>query len=383
MGKDMPKVRDELPWLEMLFSSASLESVKGRLGNRYAFLHSGMPKKIAVLGVGAEGRRLVQACEAQGIRVVGTFDNDATKRGLRVGQTRAAPFDALTQLDRSVPIVIASHRVLGSTASLRALGFEVAPFAALQVLYPDRFSPHMFYDGLVDDLFAHRTEIRWLADELADEDSRRVLDRAVGYRLTLDAMLLADIVDWDLYGFSGILDFGSDEVYADGGAFDGDSIRMFLEHVNGKYERILGFEPDAGTFARLRANLGGMERVDLFNCGLHRRKASLGFSNDGSRGAIISQSADFHIDVVGLDEVLGGGKVSFIKMNIEGAEHEALKGAAASIAKWRPKLALSAYHKPADLWGIAKLVKEIVPDYRLYLRQHDGGIIETVLYAHV
>jgi hypothetical protein len=68
-------------------------------------------------------------------------------------------------------------------------------------------------------------------------------------------------------------------------------------------------------------------------------------------------------------------------MNIEGAEQEALRGAAESITRWRPKLAISAYHRARDLWQIPALVREIHAGYRLFLRQHDGGVIETVLYA--
>jgi hypothetical protein len=68
-------------------------------------------------------------------------------------------------------------------------------------------------------------------------------------------------------------------------------------------------------------------------------------------------------------------------MNIEGSEIEALQGAAQSIRRWNTKLAISVYHRPTDLWQIPELVRSLNPDYRFYLRQHDGGIIETVLYA--
>jgi hypothetical protein len=68
-------------------------------------------------------------------------------------------------------------------------------------------------------------------------------------------------------------------------------------------------------------------------------------------------------------------------MNIEGAEIDALDGARRTIARCLPKLAISAYHRPNDLWRIALLVREMSSKYELFLRQHDGGVIETVLYA--
>jgi hypothetical protein len=70
-------------------------------------------------------------------------------------------------------------------------------------------------------------------------------------------------------------------------------------------------------------------------------------------------------------------------MNIEGAEIEALRGARNLIQKHAPKLAISGYHRPSDLWEIPALIRELNPDYKLSLRQHDGGTIETVIYATV
>ncbi len=368
-------------WLHEISRIPSLQSLKDSLRERYPFMRRGLPERLAILGAGAEGRRLAEICAKQGIEVAGVYDNDAGKRGLAIGKHRVVPSDAIGSLDRSVPVIIASHRVLGGTLMLRAMGFPVAPFALLQVLAPDMFQPHMFYDGFVDDIFNNRPRYLELAEQLHDEESVRVLDRVLGYRLTLDAALLAEVIDWDLYGFSGLVEFQDDEVYVDGGAYDGDSVRMFIDHVHGKYERVLAFEPDPQTFKRLQKNLAALPRVEPLNYGLHSAKAELRFNNDGSRGAIISDDGECRINVVGLDEILAGQRVSFIKMNIEGAELDALRGGAESIRRWHPRLAISAYHRPSDLWEVPFAFRKIDPDYRLYLRQHDGGVIETVAYG--
>jgi hypothetical protein len=68
-------------------------------------------------------------------------------------------------------------------------------------------------------------------------------------------------------------------------------------------------------------------------------------------------------------------------MNIEGAEIDALNGARKTIETWMPKLAISVYHRPSDLWQIPQLIHDFSKDYDFFLRQHDGGVIETVLYA--
>jgi FkbM family methyltransferase len=151
--------------------------------------------------------------------------------------------------------------------------------------------------------------------------------------------------------------------------------------VHGRFARVLAFEPDRASFQRLLANFAHEARVKPINAGLHRCKATLRFDSAGSRGSSLVDRGGTEISVVALDDILEGERVSFIKMNIEGAEIEALCGAAQAIRRWRPKLAVSAYHRPSDLWRIPALVGELDLDYKLYLRQHDGGVIETVLYA--
>jgi FkbM family methyltransferase len=368
-------------WLGSLYRFSSVGKMREALCDRTPGLAPRCLKRLAILGVGPEGKRLAELCERKGIKVVAAYDGNAAKRGLSVGSCLVMPSDALGSLDRSVAVIIASHRALGGMDMLRGLGFTAAPFALLQVVAPDIFPPHMFYDGLLEDLFENRDRYLSLAGDLADDESRQVLNAVVGYRLTLDPSALRDVIDWDLYGSSGLLVFGDHEIYVDGGSYDGDSVRMFIDHAHGKFDRILAFEPDPATFDRLTKNFHHEPRVRAFNAGLYRGQAVLGFENDGTRGAIFTETGTIRIPVLGLDEVLNGERVTFIKMNIEGSEIEALQGAAQSIRKWNPKLAISVYHRPTDLWQIPELVRSLNPNYRFYLRQHDGGIIETVLYA--
>jgi FkbM family methyltransferase len=368
-------------WLETLQEFTSVDAIRKAALARTPSLAPSRLTRLAILGAGAEGQRLSGLCVEHGIRVVGVYDGNAAKRGMRIAGCRVMPSDALGSLDRSVPVIIASHRVLGGMDLLRGLGLTAAPFAWLQVMAPDLFPPHMFYERLLEDLFECRTGYLDLAAALADDESRRVLDAVIGFRLTLDPAELRSVIDWDLYGGAGIIRFGPAEVYVDGGSYDGDSVRMFIDHTRGAFEQVLAFEPDPATFRRLVENFRHEPRVRPFNAGLHRRKAVLRFENDGTRAATFTASGGTEVSVVGLDEVLAGNRVSFIKMNIEGSELDALAGAEQSIRAWKPALAVSVYHRASDLRAIPELVRRLNADYRLYLRQHDGGTVETVLYA--
>lgn len=371
-----------MAWLSKLDTFKSVDEMRAWLTARNPLLNPKGLKRIVVVGAADEGLRLVELCGKRGVEVVAVCDDNLKKQGLSIGGTAVMPVDALKDIDRNLPVIIASHRVLKALERIRGMGFRhVAPFALLEVLDPKAFPPHMFYDGWLEDLFAHRDRYRALAGLLADDLSRRVLDAVLGFRLTLEADTLSPIVEWDLYGPASLLTYGEDEVYVDGGSFDGDTIRLFIERVHNKFSRILAFEPDRNTFHKLAANFAHEARVEPINAGLHREKATLHFDNAGTRGSIIVEEGGIEIPVVGLDEVLGKDRVTYIKMNIEGAELEALKGAEQAIARCKPTLAISAYHRPSDLWKVPELIRSLCADYRLYLRQHDGGAIETVLYA--
>jgi len=371
-----------MSWLDSLYQFKSVEEIRDRTRADNGAFDPTRLEHVVIVGAADEGVRLMELCAKHGIEVDAVCDDNPSKLNMKIGKTLVEPVDILKGFDKDVPIIIASHRVLKVLERLSGMGFKhVAPFALLQVLDPKRFPPHMFYDGWLEDLFEHRERYTALAGYLADDWSRRVLDAVLGFRLTLDARKLSPIIEWELYGPANLIRYGNDEVYVDGGSFDGDSIRLFIERVQGQFARILGFEPDKNTFLRLVANFAHEKRVEPINAGLHRHKATLHFDNAGTRGSILVDEGGIEVPVVGLDEVLGGERVSFIKMNIEGAELEALKGGEQSIRRWGPKLAISAYHRASHLWQVPDVIRNLRSDYRLYLRQHDGGVIETVMYA--
>ena len=71
-----------------------------------------------------------------------------------------------------------------------------------------------------------------------------------------------------------------------------------------------------------------------------------------------------------VDSVLAGAPCTMLKLDVEGAEREALRGAAQTIARWQPRLNVACYHRNEDLFGLPLLVHTLTPAYRLYLRHH-------------
>lgn len=371
--------------LEIIDNAKSADELRQTMHERNKAFDIAELERVVIVGAAEEGERFAAFCQEREIQVVSFCDDNPEKKGNIFHGCPITSVDALQEIDKEIPVIIASHRVLKAQQRIKDMGFtNIAPLAMIEVLAPHAFPPHMFYDGWFEDLFNNLNQYRRLNDLLADDYSRRVLDSILAYRLTLDAEELASIVEWDLYGPKNLVSYSDDEIYVDGGTFDGDTIRLFKERVGGKFQRVIGFEPDTATFERLKANFADDPRVEAINKGLHRREGILKFDNAGTRGSILTEgdsTKGIEVPVTGLDEVLNGERVSYIKMNIEGAELEALMGAKQAINNWRPKLAISAYHRPSDIWQVPFLIRDLRSDYKLYLRQHDGGVIESVLYA--
>ena len=368
--------------LDTIASVGSAAGLKERLAERWPAFTSRKLREVAIVGAAGEGVRLAALCRCHRIVLRGVADDNAMKQTQLVEEHKVTAVEEFDRLDRGTPVIVASHRALLPVRRLRNMGFtNVAPFLLLQELDPVRFPPHMFHDGLLEDLVDNVPRYRELGEIVADDRSRAVLAAVIDYRLNADPEVLDSIVEWDLYGPNNLLKYGMDEVYVDGGAYDGDSIRLFIKRVDDRFAKVIAFEPDPVTFRRLKANFASEPRVQPVNAGLHRAKAMLRFDGAGTRGSVLTATGATTVSVVGLDEVLNGERVSYVKLNIEGAEIDALEGGAASIRQWAPKLAIAAYHVPDHLWRVPATIRGLRPDYRIYFRQHDGGIIETVIYA--
>ena len=175
-----------------------------------------------------------------------------------------------------------------------------------------------------------------------------------------------------------------DEVFVDCGAFDGDTIKGFIELTNDRYDRIFGLEPDSISFKKLTEATKNYHDVKLICCATGSENTKMSFSSKGTIYSSFSQNGDGDmIEVRKLDDILDGEKVTLIKMDIEGAELDTLIGAENTIRNNKPKLAICIYHKLEDIVTIPKYLHSLVPEYRFKVRHHSGTLLETVLYAEV
>lgn len=196
----------------------------------------------------------------------------------------------------------------------------------------------------------------------------------------------ATVLEWDLYFDPDIIRLHEGEVFVDGGSLNLETSLRFMEacrnsHV--KDYKIHAFEPDVTSYARCMDILKNMPdaNIRIHNAGLWSENTTLYFEEMGNAASRISkEKTGTSIKTVALDSCVSE-PVTFIKMDIEGAELEALKGSREIIKKYKPRLAISAYHKKEDLVELPLYIKELVPEYKLYIRHYSNAAIETVLYA--
>ena len=181
------------------------------------------------------------------------------------------------------------------------------------------------------------------------------------------------------------------EVFVDCGCFDGSTCYNFAGWCGHKgFDHIYSFEADPKNYERSKKILEPLGKCDLYPFGTADVSKKVYFAADAFETSCIISKEEaekrnfegvMEIETKALDDVLEGKRVTFIKMDIEGAEYEALLGARKLIMENRPRMAISVYHKFEDFVTLADLVLKMHPDYRIALRHYGFDDLETVMYV--
>lgn len=228
----------------------------------------------------------------------------------------------------------------------------------------------------------HQKEVDAIALLLADDLSKKVYYDAIRYRKTHNPKDAPKYSKHDQYFVQDIIPLTKAEVFVDCGAFDGDTMKAFIKAVNGQYHSIVCFEPVEEYHKRLEKR-GKNKKVSAIRAGVYKTSTTLQFNAEGGKGSAITSASEhtISIPVRAIDDVSECHDATFIKMDVEGSELDALQGARKTILRNKPKLAICIYHKHRDFIEIPKWIHNLVPEYSLYVRHHAFSVNETVLYA--
>lgn len=238
----------------------------------------------------------------------------------------------------------------------------------------------------VKELKEHREDFIWLYDRLGDWRSKIVLCSMLYNWITFDLDYIdvmkernfADYYDLDL------VKCDDQEVVVDLGAWIGDSVEGYI-NVYGKYRKIYCYEIDASSMEEMKKNLNKYSGIEYRNKAVGSKNSMGGYAvcnPQSTINRITDDPAGEEIEIVSLDEDIRE-KITLIKMDIEGAEQDALTGCIRHIREEKPKLLISVYHNNEDIWKIPKMIYDMNEDYQFYLRSNgwQWGPVELVLFA--
>lgn len=342
------------------------------------------PEPFVVYGLGTVGSAIVDELLDNGHRIELIVD-----RGKCGQEYRGIPIVALEQTangrlaGKAVLIGLHNHYVDVNRlhADLLELGASrvLTPINLPELIDTPATRPGYWLDPEFD-YDARANNFERLRGLLADDKSRCLLDQILRYRRSGDLAdcpvpsLDDEYVPGDLPRYAGPLRL------IDCGAFTGVAIHKFLK-ADYEIDAFFAFEPDEANFGKLASRTLPVRRGLCLPLGTWSTTTQLRFTSDGSMGSCLSDNGNVTIQCVALDDALLNEPVNLMKLDVEGAEIETLKGASRIIHEQRPNLLVSVYHTPGHLHEIAEMIAGWELGYKFHLRVHEYNTFGIVLYC--
>ena len=347
--------------------------------------------RCVLFGCGTLGKKAVSLLREIGIEPLALTDSDPARWGTTYeGLTVLSPEDAAQRFGADAVFFVTiwndRHWYRSTRAKLTSLGCtSVSSYAPIFWRFGARFMdllllnepPHRVYQQL-DHVVA--AETLWADAESLAIYRANVISRSLG-----DSSFFPYPPPANTYFPPDIFSISPEEVIVDCGAFDGDTIRSTLGLVGSNLKAIYAVEADTVSLEKLHSYLAGLpadvrQKIHEFNCAVGETRCTIKFV---MAGLLTSTAGDAgqDVDCVPLNELFAETHVTFIKMDIEGAEYGALLGGRRLIQRDKPILAICVYHTQNDIWRIPLLARDFLPQHKLYLRAYEGDGFQTVLYA--
>ena len=350
---------------------------------------------IVLLGAGGLGRKVAAGLRANGVEPLAFADNATARQGTIVDGLRVlSPEDAAREFRDTAVFVVtiwganSPHRFAHSRAQLGALDCAVMVFPPLCWKYAESILPHYMQD-LPHKVLEQKDDVRRALDLWTDDSSRAEYVSQVRFRLTADFDGLAHPVTHPQYFPDDLYAWRDDEWMVDGGAYDGDSIRMLARLHGDRFAHVLALEPDPVNFLKLEAAVAALPptiraKIECRQVALSSEAGTLQLAPTGtaaSATSVVAAEGTITVPSESLDAMLASATPTFIKLDIEGAEPEALLGAHETIRSHAPVIAACVYHRQDHLWRIPLMLREWRDDYAFFLRPHNEEGWDLVCYA--
>jgi FkbM family methyltransferase len=322
-------------------------------------------KPLYLYGMGNGAMKILTVMKQYGIEIKGIFASDNFVRGHSFAGFKVEHLADIEAREKEFAVVLAFG------AGYAEILERIENIAKGHTLYvPDI---PVYGGGLFDYNYCldNREKLQKVYDLFEDGFSKNVYANILNFKVSGDIKYLKTTETVKEHIYKDILTLGKDEVFVDLGAYSGDTIDDFLFYTESKYRHIVAFEPDPKNLRKLQRNTEGLENITLYNCAAWSLETELPFKKTSGRQAAVGASTkkqdEKFVQAKSVDSL--DIQPTYIKMDVEGSEYEALWGAAKVIADFKPKLSISIYHRNEDIFEIPLLIKNLNPEYNLYIRR--------------
>jgi len=350
-------------------------------------------KSIVLFGCGNLGREALACLTRDNIAPLAFTDNNPSLWGTTInGVSVISPEEAAKRFGQNAAFVVTvrshegKHRFAETKRKLSNLQCKrVISFVPLLWKYAEALLPNYYLD-LPHKILEHKQDVRAAFDLWADDLSRTTYLTQLKWRM-LDIYDELPLRTFQRQYFpSELFTLLRDEVFTDCGAFDGDTIKDFLSNCRNNFKKIISIEPDPLNVKRLEEYVHALpvevsQNIRLVRAAIGKMESIVKFSRTGTAASSISELGDYDVEVLTLDDILDGIQPTYIKMDVEGAEEDALMGGRTTIARHSPMLSVCVYHLYDHLWKIPLLIEKISMGNSFFLRAHQDEGWELVCYA--
>ncbi len=214
---------------------------------------------------------------------------------------------------------------------------------------------------------------------LADDKSKSVFEKVINFKISFDYEFMDGFTNdhEGQYFDKEIVPDIKNIRFVDGGGYVGDTASEVIKNYP-DFKKIYLIEPIPENIRIAKRELGEYQNIEFLTCGVSDKKETLYFNEEKSFSTIYGEGTQ-SVEVDTIDNIVKE-KVDYIKLDIEGAEQNAINGAKETIQKYKPVLAVCIYHKAEDWYKIPEKILSIESNYKVYLRHYMEGIFESVMY---
>ena len=367
-----------------------IQVIKEREKSTFDRLSSPFNDSIVLFGAGGLAKQTIKGLKNLGIIPLALSDNNPNLWNTFInGIEVLSPNDAVDKYkDKAVFVVtVWNPKTRFTQIKQQLLDLKCPKVISIFSLfwkYPETFLPHYSWD-LPHKIVEQKEDIIKAFSLWSDEKSRLQYLAQIKLKMFLDFEGLSEPTQ-ESYFLDDVFTFLSDEVFIDCGAYDGDTLKSFIKFRQNNFKKYLALEPDPNNLEHLKkaifTNSNDMQnKIDIYPVAAGIKHEKLRFDAVGNSSASIGENGNIEIESIPLDELLINCPPTFIKMDIEGFEADALIGASNIIKQTMPILAICVYHKQHDLWSIPLLIQSLCSNYRFFLRTHEEDGLQAVCYA--